>query len=146
MAEGMDDRRVGKIVSEKYCGHSLSPVPVRELPNYMLGLIFVHLTAVYFFTMLPMLVVARNECDVVPVSSSEENFAMVVAESLARPVFVTVRIGRSWSDLEKHAGCIFWVDNGAGSLIAAISRIRETPLQEMASQDDVGCKSDILGM
>lgn len=74
-----------------------------------------------------------NECDVVVVPSHMENFAMVVAESLARGVPVIASKGTPWRDLETH-GCGLWVDNGPESLAAAICRIRQMPLREMGER------------
>ena len=74
-----------------------------------------------------------DDTDVVIVPSHVENFAMVVAESLARGVPVIASKGTPWRDLETH-GCGLWVENQPDSLGAAICRMREMPLADMGER------------
>jgi glycosyltransferase involved in cell wall biosynthesis len=71
--------------------------------------------------------------DVVVVPSHTENFAMVVAESLAHGIPVIASKGTPWQGLEAQ-GCGLWVENDAESLCQAMCRIREMPLQEMGDR------------
>jgi len=73
------------------------------------------------------------QCDVALVPSHVENFAIVVAESLAHGVPVIASKGTPWSELEtKHCG--LWVNNDPETLAAAIDTIRNMPLQEMGQR------------
>jgi glycosyltransferase involved in cell wall biosynthesis len=74
-----------------------------------------------------------EESDVVVVPSHVENFAMVVAESLAHGIPVIASKGTPWSDLERR-GCGLWVDNRPEALSEAICRIREMPLRDMGDR------------
>jgi glycosyltransferase involved in cell wall biosynthesis len=73
------------------------------------------------------------ECDVALVPSHVENFAMVVAESLAHAVPVIASKGTPWKGLETNR-CGLWVDNDPESLAAAICAIRTMPLREMGQR------------
>ncbi|MGA7566653.1 MAG: glycosyltransferase [Terriglobales bacterium] len=73
------------------------------------------------------------ECDVALVPSHVENFAMVVAESLAHAVPVIASKGTPWKGLEMNR-CGLWVDNDSESLAAAICAIRAMPLREMGQR------------
>jgi len=70
------------------------------------------------------------ECDVGIVPSHVENFAIVVAESLAHALPVIASKGTPWKGLETN-NCGLWVDNDPGSLAAAICRIQTMPFLEM---------------
>jgi glycosyltransferase involved in cell wall biosynthesis len=74
-----------------------------------------------------------DDSDLVVVPSHVENFAMVVAESLAHGLPVIASKGTPWHDLETH-GCGLWVENQPESLAAAICRMREMPLAEMGER------------
>jgi glycosyltransferase involved in cell wall biosynthesis len=71
--------------------------------------------------------------DVVLVPSHVENFAIVVAESLAHAVPVIASKGTPWIGLETNH-CGLWVDNDPESLALAIRKIRTLPLQEMGQR------------
>lgn len=73
------------------------------------------------------------ESDVALVPSHVENFAMVVAESLAHAVPVIASKGTPWNALETNR-CGLWVDNHPESLADAICAIRAMPLQEMGQR------------
>jgi glycosyltransferase involved in cell wall biosynthesis len=73
------------------------------------------------------------ECDVAMVPSHVENFAIVVAESLAHELPVIASKGTPWKDLETNQ-CGLWVDNDPASLAAAISKIQTMPFREMGTQ------------
>jgi glycosyltransferase involved in cell wall biosynthesis len=70
------------------------------------------------------------ECDVAIVPSHVENFAIVVAESLAHALPVIASKGTPWKGLETN-NCGLWVDNDPESLAAAICRIHTMPFLEM---------------
>jgi glycosyltransferase involved in cell wall biosynthesis len=70
------------------------------------------------------------QCDVVVVPSYVENFAIVVAESLAHAVPVIASKGTPWNGLETNR-CGLWVDNDPQSLAIAIRTVCSLPLQEM---------------
>jgi glycosyltransferase involved in cell wall biosynthesis len=82
----------------------------------------------------PVLSEARKglfECsDVAVVPSYTENFAIVVAESLAHGVPVIASKGTPWSRLEEMK-CGLWVDNDPESLADAIRSISTMPLPDM---------------
>ncbi len=71
--------------------------------------------------------------DVVVVPSYTENFAIVVAETLAHGAAVIASKGTPWSDVER-VGCGLWVDNSPESLAEAISRIGVMPIGEMGAR------------
>jgi glycosyltransferase involved in cell wall biosynthesis len=68
--------------------------------------------------------------DVVIVPSHTENFAMVVAESLAYGIPVIASQGTPWKRLSEEA-CGLWVDNRPESLAEAIKQISQMPLRDM---------------
>jgi glycosyltransferase involved in cell wall biosynthesis len=74
-----------------------------------------------------------DETNVVIVPSHVENFAMIVAESLAHGIPVIASKGTPWRDLEMYR-CGLWVDNQPESLAAAICTMREMPLDEMGKR------------
>lgn len=74
---------------------------------------------------------ASSDCTVVP--SHTENFAIVVAESLAHGVPVIASRGTPWRQLEQN-GCGFWVDNDPRSLAAAMRKILDLPMHEMGAR------------
>jgi glycosyltransferase involved in cell wall biosynthesis len=76
--------------------------------------------------------VFRN-ADLCVVPSFTENFAIVVAEALARAVPVIASHGTPWGEVEKKA-CGMWVDNSAASLAAAITQLHSAPLREMGER------------
>lgn len=71
--------------------------------------------------------------DVCVVPSFTENFAMVVAEALARGLPVVASRGTPWSGLEQNE-CGLWVDNSPESLAAALGHIREMDLDAMGAR------------
>ncbi|MDP9159654.1 MAG: glycosyltransferase [Acidobacteriota bacterium] len=73
------------------------------------------------------------ECDVVVVPSHVENFAIVVAESLAHAVPVIASKSTPWEGLETHQ-CGLWVENDPVNLAAAIRTIRTLPLKDMGER------------
>ncbi len=73
---------------------------------------------------------AFQSADLCVVASFTENFAMVVAEALARAVPVIASRGTPWQEVEEN-GCGLWIDNHPESLAAGISRLRSAPLREM---------------
>ena len=74
-----------------------------------------------------------RRADLCVVPSHTENFAIVVAEALARAVPVIASRGTPWPDVEKH-GCGLWVDNSAASLVAAVTQLHTAPLREMGER------------
>jgi len=74
-----------------------------------------------------------RKADLCVVPSYTENFAIVVAEALARAVPVIASYGTPWREVEKH-GCGLWVDNSAASLAAAITQLYKAPLREMGAR------------
>jgi glycosyltransferase involved in cell wall biosynthesis len=73
------------------------------------------------------------QSDVAVVPSHIENFAIVVAESLAHAVPVIAGKGTPWSGLETNR-CGLWVDNDPESLATAIRKISTLPLKEMGQR------------
>ena len=71
--------------------------------------------------------------DVCVVPSFTENFAMVVAESLARGLPVVASRGTPWAGLEQQS-CGLWVDNSPESLAAALNEMRGMDLEEMGTR------------
>jgi glycosyltransferase involved in cell wall biosynthesis len=71
-----------------------------------------------------------QEADLCVVPSFTENFAIVVAEALARGVPVIASHGTPWQAVEQH-GCGIWVENSPESLVASIHRLRSAPLRDM---------------
>jgi glycosyltransferase involved in cell wall biosynthesis len=71
-----------------------------------------------------------SQSDVAVVPSHVENFAMVVAESLAHAVPVIASKGTPWNGLETNR-CGLWVDNDPESLATAIRKTCSLPLDEM---------------
>src|SRR5439155_27327241 len=67
------------------------------------------------------------------VPSYKENFAMVMAESLAHGVPVIASKGTPWRRVEE-IGCGLWVDNDAESLAKAIGQMSRMPLREMGTR------------
>ena len=65
--------------------------------------------------------------------SHVENFAIVVAESLAHAIPVIASKSTPWKGLETNH-CGLWVDNDPESLAAAIRGIQTMPLREMGQQ------------
>ena len=74
-----------------------------------------------------------TETDVLVLPSHVENFAIVVAESLAHAIPVIASKGTPWKGLETNH-CGLWVDNHPESLAAAIRGIQTMPLREMGQQ------------
>ena len=74
-----------------------------------------------------------QNADLCVVPSFTENFAIVVAEALARAVPVIASHGTPWQAVEPH-GCGVWIDNSPESLAAAIARLRSGPLREMGAR------------
>lgn len=68
--------------------------------------------------------------DLTIVPSYTENFAMVVAESLAHGVPVIASRGTPWRRVEE-IGCGLWVENDPESLAKTIEQISRMPLKEM---------------
>ena len=68
--------------------------------------------------------------DIMIAPSHTENFAMVIAESLAHGVPVIASKGTPWQKVEE-IGCGLWVDNSPASLAEAIERMSRMPLREM---------------
>jgi glycosyltransferase involved in cell wall biosynthesis len=73
---------------------------------------------------------AFQNADLCVVPSFTENFAIVVAEALARAVPVIASRGTPWQAIEQH-NCGLWIDNRPESLAAAIAQLRSAPLREM---------------
>jgi glycosyltransferase involved in cell wall biosynthesis len=71
-----------------------------------------------------------QNADVCVVPSFTENFAIVVAEALARALPVIASRGTPWQAMEQHS-CGLWIDNCRESLAAAIAQLRSAPLREM---------------
>jgi glycosyltransferase involved in cell wall biosynthesis len=71
--------------------------------------------------------------DVCVFPSYSENFAMVVAESLAHGVPVIVSREAPWKSVEDKQ-CGLWVDNNSESLVRAIRSIRQMKLAEMGQR------------
>jgi glycosyltransferase involved in cell wall biosynthesis len=71
--------------------------------------------------------------DIVIVPSYIENFAMVVAEALARERPVIASRGTPWAEIER-VGCGLWVDNSPQALSDALCRISTMPLAEMGER------------
>jgi glycosyltransferase involved in cell wall biosynthesis len=71
--------------------------------------------------------------DVCVFPSYSENFAMVVAESLAHGVPVIVSRETPWKTVEEKQ-CGLWVDNTSESLVRAIKSIRHMRLAEMGQR------------
>lgn len=74
-----------------------------------------------------------QDADLCVVPSFTENFAIVVAEALARAVPVIASRGTPWQAVEDH-GCGMWIDNRPESLAVAIARLRSAPLREMGAR------------
>ena len=74
-----------------------------------------------------------SQSDVAVVPSHIENFAMVVAESLAHAVPVIASRGTPWNGLETNS-CGLWIDNDPESLAAAIRKTCTLPLNEMGER------------
>jgi len=81
------------------------------------------------------------QSDVAVVPSHIENFAIVVAESLARAVPVIAGKGTPWNGLETNR-CGLWVDNDPESLATAIRKISTLPLKEMGQRGREWMKKD----
>lgn len=79
--------------------------------------------------------------DVTVVPSYTENFAMVVAESLAHGVPVIASRGTPWRRVEE-VGCGLWVDNDPESLAGAIERMSRMPLREMGERGRAWMKQE----
>lgn len=73
---------------------------------------------------------AFMRADLCVVPSHSENFAMVVAESLAHGVPVVASKGTPWPMLLKHK-CGDWVENSPECLATAIHRICSMPLSDL---------------
>jgi glycosyltransferase involved in cell wall biosynthesis len=73
---------------------------------------------------------AFQNADLCVVPSFTENFALVVAEALARAVPVIASRGTPWQAIEQR-GCGLWIDNSPESLAAGIAQMRSAPLREM---------------
>jgi glycosyltransferase involved in cell wall biosynthesis len=71
--------------------------------------------------------------DICVAPSHNENFCMVVAESLAHAVPVIASTGTPWARLAER-GCGRWVDNSPESLARAIAEMRKERLAEMGSR------------
>jgi glycosyltransferase involved in cell wall biosynthesis len=71
--------------------------------------------------------------DVLVLPSHSENFAMVIAESLAHAVPVIVSAHAPWSGVVDH-GCGWWVPNDAASLAAALDSCRTSDLVAMGAR------------
>ncbi len=82
-----------------------------------------------------------RDADICVVPSFTENFAIVVAESLARAIPVIASHGTPWRDIEKH-GCGMWVDNSPASLAAAITQLHRAPLREMGDRGRAWMESE----
>jgi len=76
---------------------------------------------------------AFRNADICIVPSFTENFALVVAESLAAGVPVIAGTGTPWSRVEE-LGCGLCVDNAPESLAAATRRLSDLPLADMGSR------------
>jgi glycosyltransferase involved in cell wall biosynthesis len=74
-----------------------------------------------------------NEADVCVVPSYQENFCLVVAESLAHRVPVIASTGTPWQRVEE-IGCGLWIENQPDELAAAIDRAATMPLAEMGQR------------
>ena len=70
------------------------------------------------------------DSDVCIVPSYTENFAMVVAETLAHGVPVIASKGTPWAEIAGRQ-CGLWVENDTVSLVKAISEIRNKDLHRM---------------
>jgi len=73
------------------------------------------------------------DVDLTVVPSHTENFAMVVAESLAHGVPVLASRGTPWARVEE-VGCGLWVDNDPESLARAVEQMSRMPLREMGER------------
>ncbi|MBZ5566483.1 MAG: glycosyltransferase [Acidobacteriia bacterium] len=82
-----------------------------------------------------------QNADLCVVPSFTENFAIVVAEALARAVPVITSHGTPWQAVEHH-GCGLWIDNSPEALAAAIARLRSAPLREMGARGREWMQSD----
>jgi glycosyltransferase involved in cell wall biosynthesis len=71
-----------------------------------------------------------RQADICMVPSFTENFALVVAEALARAVPVIASRGTPWQAVERK-GCGRWVENSPESLASAITQLRSMPMREM---------------
>ncbi|HTW88980.1 MAG TPA: glycosyltransferase [Candidatus Binataceae bacterium] len=76
---------------------------------------------------------AFAESDVTIVPSYIENFAIVVAEALARERPVITSHGTPWAEVER-VGCGLWVENSPSALSDAIRRISTMPLPQMGDR------------
>jgi len=76
---------------------------------------------------------AFAEADVAVVPSHVENFAIVVAEALARERPVIASRGTPWAEVEQ-VGCGLWVENTPAALSDAIYRISTMPLPQMGER------------
>jgi glycosyltransferase involved in cell wall biosynthesis len=71
--------------------------------------------------------------DVVVAPSFTENFAIVVAETLAHGAAVIASTGTPWKEVER-VGCGLWVNNDPASLADAIIKISSMPIAEMGER------------
>ncbi|MGZ4833485.1 MAG: glycosyltransferase [Terriglobales bacterium] len=71
-----------------------------------------------------------RQADICMVPSFTENFALVVAEALARGVPVIASRGTPWQAVERKS-CGRWVENSPESLASAITQLRSMPMREM---------------
>lgn len=71
--------------------------------------------------------------DITVVPSFTENFAMVVAESLAHGTPVVVGRGAPWAEIETQ-GAGLWIDNSPGSIAEAVKALRDADLESMGSR------------
>lgn len=76
---------------------------------------------------------AFAEADVTIVPSYVENFAIVVAEALARERPVIASHGTPWAEVER-VGCGLWVENSPAALSEAVRRISTMPLPQMGER------------
>ncbi len=76
---------------------------------------------------------AFAEADVTIVPSHIENFALVVAEALARERPVIASHGTPWAEIER-VGCGLWVENSPAALSDAVRRISAMPLPQMGER------------
>lgn len=73
---------------------------------------------------------AYRDADLFVLPTLDENFGMVVAESLANGTPVVCTEGAPWEGLETH-GCGWWVDHGVEPLTVALSEAMAQPRSQL---------------
>jgi glycosyltransferase involved in cell wall biosynthesis len=73
---------------------------------------------------------AYRDADLFVLPTLDENFGMVVAESLANGTPVVCTKGAPWEGLERH-GCGWWIDHGVEPLAGALSEAMSLPRAQL---------------